>query len=196
MEPGAVPASGLRGDKGRPCPQAHGPGEGGGAEQPTRWTPLQLWPPGAGAGGAVPGASGGPLEPPQSFSHQATSVHTSLGQGSREDRRDQAESHGCGEVGGHTPATSDPRVGRTEALCIKTPQPRGPAHTWCEFQVPLSVLLQLPAEPAGPSSPTCPWMSSSCSGPGPASVQLLLRPQGEGRRGQAFRSDCADGLAA
>ena len=68
------------------------PGEGGGAEQPAEWTPLQPAAPGSRGGRGLPRASP-ELQP------QATSVHTSLGQGSWKDRQNQAKSrlHGVGE---------------------------------------------------------------------------------------------------
>ena len=86
-DPGAVPSLRPEGTKEATSPSR--PGEGGGAEQPTEWTPLQPYSPQEPGRAAAPGASP-ELQP------QATSVHTSLGRGSREDRQNQAESRLCG----------------------------------------------------------------------------------------------------
>lgn len=97
LRPGAVPCLRPEGIRGPMSPKPAR--ERGGAEQPAEWTPLSPVGPGQ-AGGAVPGASG-PLEPSPELQPQATSVHTSLGQGSTR-RTVGPGGSACVRVGGHT----------------------------------------------------------------------------------------------
>lgn len=72
---------------------------------------------------------------------------------------------------------------------------QGPAHTWCEFpSPPLSHASPASRRAGRPQQPHLPWMSSSCSGPGLPLCSVPPAP-GEGRGGDNFRSDCADGLS-
>ena len=114
-DPGAVPSLRPEGTKEATSPSR--PGEGGGAEQPTEWMPLQPYSP------QEPGRAGlhlGPPGPPWSLPRASATGHICPYVPGPRFPGGQAEPGRVTAVwggGGHTPATSDPRVGRTRRLC-------------------------------------------------------------------------------